>query len=230
MEAEAAAKRARRIKLLKIGGIALFGLISLIFVLLWKREIPVMVTGFSWERTVAIEAYGPHSESSWNSPPSGAYSISTATEVHHYNTIVVGRDCHTETHSVVCGTTDNGNGTFSDRYCDESEEVCEDRTVQEPVYATKYYYTIDRWGFDHTEKAAASDHQPSWPSYAYTISNPQKYREGSKTETYTVKTMRKSGREDRTEIPLARWNALKAGQYLKGYKNAVFGYWMGLKE
>ncbi len=227
---EEEAKRKRRIKIFKIVGISVGSLFLLLFMLLWKKEIPVMVTGFSWERSVDIEVYGPHSEASWDSPPAGAYSISSASEVHHYNTIVIGRECHTESHSVVCGTTDNGNGTFSDTYCDESKEVCEDQTREEPVYATRYYYTIDRWGFDHTEKAGKADHQPNWPTYPATLTQPDKYREGKKAETYTVKVMRKSSEENTSELPEARWNALRPGQQLIGYRNAIFGFWMGLKD
>lgn len=230
LSAEAEARRLRRNKILKISGIVAGALALIIFVLTWKKEIPVMVTAFSWERTIDIEKYGPHSESSWDSPPPGAYGISSAQEVHHYDTRVVGRDCHTESYSVVCGTTDNGNGTFSDNYCNETREVCVDRTVQDPVYATKYYYTIDRWGFDHTEKAAARDHSPHWPSFSQTVTNPQTFREGKKGETYTVHVARKSGRMDASDIEQARWAKLKPGQWITGYKNMIFGYWMGLKD
>jgi hypothetical protein len=230
ISAEAEFKRKRRLKWLKIGGIALGGVLFILFLLLWKKEIPVTVVGFSWERTVDIEVYGPHSESSWSTPPSGAYGVSTSWEIHHYNTVVVGRECHTETRSVVCGTTDNGNGTFSDRYCDETSEVCEDQTVQEPVYATKYYYTIDRWGFDHTEKAGQPNHEPYWPTYAATQSQADKYREAAKGETYTVKVMRTSGKLNSSTVPLARWQAMRGGQQLTGYRNMLFGYWMGLKD
>jgi hypothetical protein len=230
LTAEAAARKKRRRKVFTILGIVGGAIALLVFLLTWKKEIPVTVIGFSWERSVDIEAYGPHEESSWSIPPTGAYGISSRQEIHHYDTRVVGQDCHTETHSVVCGTIDNGNGTFSDRYCDETEEVCVDRTVQDPVYATKYYYTIDRWGFDHTEKAAAADHNPHWPVFSGVATQPHKYREGKKKETYSVKLMRKSGDTDVSTVPQERWNALKPGQQLTGYKNAVFGYWMGLKE
>ena len=228
--AEEAERKRKRNKRLKIAGIVVGSIALLIFLLTWRTSIPVTVTGFSWERVVEIEAYGPHQESSWDSPPPGAYSISSQTEIHHYNTIVIGQDCHTETHRVVCGTTDNGNGTFTDQYCDESEEVCVDRTREEPVYATKYYYTIDRWGHDHDESAKADDQKPHWPSYLGTKTQPQKYREGKHEETYTVKLARKSGRAESEKLPQQRWNALKIGQQLTGYKNVIFGYWMGLKE
>ncbi|MBK9453268.1 MAG: hypothetical protein IPN95_28520 [Bacteroidetes bacterium] len=227
---EAEAKRQRRNKILKIVGIAAGSLALLIFVLTWKKEIPVMVSGFSWERTIDIEKYGPHSESSWDSPPPGAYGISSAQEIHHYDTRVVGRECHTETYSTVCGTTDNGNGTFSDQYCTETREVCEDQTVQDPVYATRYYYTIDRWGFDHTETTTAKDQSPHWPVFSLTTSSPERYREGKKKETYTVHLLRKSGKPASEDVAQDRWSKMKSGQWLTGYRNVIFGYWMGLKD
>jgi hypothetical protein len=230
LTAEELERKRKRRKIFKIVAISLAAIGLVTFVLTWKKQIPVTVMGFAWERTVDIEKYGPHQESSWSSPPTGAYAISTQQEIHHYDTRVVGRECHTETHSVVCGTTDNGNGTFSDRYCDETEEVCVDQTVQDPVYETKYYYTIDRWGFDHTEKATAQDHNPHWPSDAQTATNPSQYREGKKKETYTVKVARKSGKLESSDVPQRRWDKLKPGDQLVGYKNMVFGYWMGLKE
>jgi hypothetical protein len=31
-------------------------------------------------------------------------------------------------------------------------------------------------------------------------------------------------------VDAERWNRSQQGQVLKGYKNVVFGYWMGLKK
>ena len=34
----------------------------------------------------------------------------------------------------------------------------------------------------------------------------------------------------RQKVEAQRWDRTKMGQVLKGYKNVVFGYWMGLKN
>lgn len=212
-------------------GISAGVLALIVWLLLWKTEVNVSVVGFEWQREVEIESYGPVQESSWSSPPAGAYGITSQEEIHHYNTIVVSRDCHTETVQEVCGTIDNGNGTFSDRYCSTTQEVCHDVTRDEPVYQTRYYYTIDRWHYDHTEKAGAMDHKAYWPMFAQTTTAPGKYREGSKSEDYWLHLLRENGgKKERQSVDAERWNRTQMGQVLKGYKNVVFGYWMGLKK
>lgn len=210
-----------------IAGLAILGFIA--FLLAWKKEVPVTVVGFSWERKIDIETFGPVQESSWYSAPAGAYNVSSSQEIHHYNTIVVGRDCHTETTTEVCGTEDNGNGTFSDRYCTTTHDVCVDRTEEEPVYETRYYYTIDKWHFDHTEEARASDHNAYWPVFAKTQSQPATWRNGSKSESYWLHLLLETDKLQQQEVDFERWKRTKDRQKLVGYKNVVFGYWMGLK-
>jgi hypothetical protein len=209
-------------------GVAVIGLILLL--LLWKKEVPVTVVGFSWERSIDIEFFGPVQESSWGSAPSGAYNVSSSEEIHHYNTIVIGRDCHTETTTEVCGTVDNGNGTFSDQYCTSNHEVCVDRTREEPVYETRYYYTIDRWHFDHTETVTAKDHNAYWPVFQQTRSSPSTWREGVKREKYAIHLLREKGIIQIQEVPAERWLRTKDRQQLIGYKNVVFGYWIGIEK
>lgn len=212
-------------------GISAGVLTLIVLLLLWKKEVNVSVVGFEWQRTVEIENFGPVQETSWSSPPAGAYSISSQSEIHHYNTIVVSRDCHDETVTEVCGTIDNGNGTFSDRYCTSTQTVCHDVTREEPVYQTRYYYTIDRWHADHTEKAGAFDHKAFWPVFAQTVSSPGTWREGQRTESYWLHLLRDGGgKKERQSVEAERWNRTQMGQVLKGYKNVVFGYWMGLKN
>ena len=227
-EQKAKAKRKAKIRNIILGLAGFFAL--LIFLLFWKKEVTVTVQEFSWEREVSIESYGPVQESSWETTPAGAYSVRSSREIHHYNTVVVGRDCHTESVSVVCGTIDNGNGTFSDRYCNESREVCVDRTVQEAVYGTKYYYTIDKWSFHHREKAKANNQNAKWPKYAGTKTNPKKYREAGRKGTYRIKVAWKGDKIKDNDVSYERWRGLQEGQHLIGYTNIVFGYWMGLKD
>lgn len=213
-----------------VAGVGLGLVAFVIFLLMWKKEVEVKVVGFAWERKVDIENYGPIQESSWSSPPSGAYSISSQSEIHHYNTVVIDRRCHTETSTEVCGTTDNGNGTFTDRYCTTEHEVCEDITREEPVYQTRYYYTIDRWHFDHTEQAKGDNKNAYWPVFSQTKTSPSVWREGKKGEEYWLKLLREDNTIESQDVPFERWNKTKDRQVLLGYKNVVFGYWMGLKD
>lgn len=227
--AQQAAEKGRKRRLLKIfGGIAL-GIIAIIWIFSLKKEVDFKVTGFAWERAVHIDKYGPQQYSSWDYPPSGSYGISSAQEVHHYDQIYEGTECHTESRSYVCGQTDNGNGTFSDQYCSENVEVCEEKYRDEPVYATKYYYTIDEWAFHHKEEAEANDKNPHWPSDPRTSSDPNIWREGAHIGQYYLDVEIKPGSPHRDEVSFATWNATEAGDLVRGYVHPWFGYFKGLK-
>lgn len=230
LRAHEAAMAERKLKRRKIFLAIGAGLALLTFLLLWKKEIPVQIEGFSWERETDIENFGPVSESSWDYPPSGAYSISSREEVHHYNSVFDHTECHNESYSYVCGTTDNGNGTFSDTYCSDSRQVCNDVYRDEPVYATRYYYTIDKWHFDHTEELKGNDHLPIWPTYSKVASSPGTWRDGARRGVYRLHLVTPKRKQIRQKVPEERWMALEQGGELRGYQNRVFGYWMGLKD
>ena len=228
-----AEKQAKRKNILKKG--IMFGgsgtlLLALIVSLFIRTECDVTVSGFAWERTVSIQDYGPRSYSSWDYPPSGAYNVSSAQEVHHYDRIYEGRECHTESYSYVCGTVDNGNGTFSDEYCTDTREVCEDIYRDEPVYATKYYYDIDEWAHHHNVEAAGEDKNPYWPTDPLTTSHPGTWRDGGKSGTYYVVVTDGKGKAHKEEVGEGLWDQTTPNSTVKGYKNRFFGFWMGLKE
>jgi hypothetical protein len=229
-EAEQAKKKARRKRSIRIlVGIGL-GIAAIIWIFSLKKEVDFKVSGFAWEREVRIEKFGPHDYSSWDYPPAGAYSISSQREVHHYDRIYEGRECHTESRSYVCGQIDNGNGTFSDQYCTENVEVCEDKYREEPVYATKYYYTIDEWGYSHKETAKAENKDPHWPRDPRTQSQPSVWREGGKTGRYYLDVQRKENSPHRDEVSLQVWQKTEAGDVVKGYIHPWFGYFKGLRK
>ena len=139
-----------------------FGLIGLVILivagigvaLFWTQESTVYVTGHSWEREIRIEQYGPQSESAWcDSMPAGAYSISRRREVHHYNQVPDGEECDTR-------RVDQGDGTFRE------ERVCRTVYRDEPVYADRCYYTIDRWSYERSARASGDsvEDTPYWPA------------------------------------------------------------------
>lgn len=223
-------KKPSRFKMIAIlsgtGALVLFLIISLFL----RTETQVEVASFSWERTVSIEDFGPRSYSSWNPPPADAYNTSSAQEVHHYDRIYEGQECHTETYSYVCGTIDNGNGTFSDQYCDETREVCEDKYREEPVYATKYYYDIDEWAHHHNVESKGDDKHPEWPTDPKTSSSPGKWRNGARSGEYFVHLKDDGGTLHQEDISETLWNDTEQGNEVTGYKNQIWGFWMGLKN
>ena len=160
------------------------------------REYGAVVTEKTWERAVVIQEYKTVEESAWDRVPSGGRLLYSKQEIKSYDQVLDHYETKTrqvakqvfdgyDTHTYY---TDNGNGTFTEhtsqtpRY--RTEYVTE--TYQEPVYktvpvyGTKYYYEIERWVYDRTEKSKGSNNNPYWPEY--TLSKNE--RVDSKKESY----------------------------------------------
>ena len=82
---------------------------------------------------------------------------------------------------------------------------------KEPVYATKYYYEIDKWTVVDTAKSSGNDQNPSWPEPK--LKDGQ--RTGAEEEHYFVTATyeKKKGKTEtgRYEMDLSQWKELKKG-------------------
>lgn len=185
-------------------GIGCLGLVLLVGLLMFlgrAREAALTVEGFSWERTVPIEAFRTVTEDAWeNELPAGARVLSRNREIRGYNKVQIGTETKTRTvservqvgtESVKVGTRDLGNGYFEDVYEDRpvyenqsSEETYEEPVYrQDPIYAIKVRYEIEKWVPAREEKAAAEDHAAEWPELRLADNE----REGQRKETYEVR-------------------------------------------
>ena len=175
--------------------VVVLAIIGLLGYLLWPHDTIVTVAGLSWERTIEIEQRRPVKEDGW-SLPAGATLIRKYRDIHHYDKVLDHYENRTKMVKVkvgeeryVCGKKDLGNGYFEDKYCtrpkyeQRKEEVREPVYRKEPVYKTKYEYTVFKWLKDHTNKADGKQKPARWPE-----GPPQgkDWRAGKKTETYTV--------------------------------------------
>lgn len=154
--------------------------------------------------------------------------------VHHKEKVQTGtrerEETYTEqvktgTERVKVGTRDLGNGYFEDVYEDRPvyESVTRTRTVQEPiykeqpVYKTRYTFTVDRWVDVKLLEAAGDNQRPMWPAFA----TGAKDRAGTRIEKYTIRFRDSSGRtytyEPKTE---AEWRSFRPG----GRYNADVNY------
>ena len=83
---------------------------------------------------------------------------------------------------------------------------------QEPVYATKYYYEIDRWTVVDTAKNSGRDQNPAWPEPKLKDNQ----RTGTKDEHYFVTATyeKKEGKTEteRYEMAFSEWKKLKKGE------------------
>ena len=79
---------------------------------------------------------------------------------------------------------------------------------KEPVYATKYYYEIDKWTVVDTAKSSGNDQNPSWPEPK--LKDGQ--RTGAEEEHYFVTATyeKKKGKTEtgRYEMDFSQWKEL----------------------
>ncbi len=191
----------------QIGCLGLLALGFLVWLLGRPTEATLTVSGFRWERTIAVEELRTVTEQGWEGElPAGARSLSTSREIHHHNQVQIGTETRTRTVServqtgterVKVGQRDLGNGYFEDVY--EDQPVYEDRDRQEtyrepiyrqdPVYRIRHRYEIDKWVASREAKAGAADHTAVWPDPDLG----EKEREGERKEAYEVLFVDKDG-------------------------------------
>lgn len=190
----------------------------------------VTIDDFDWERTINIEEIVTYNESGWTLP-SGARQQYTRREtktykqvLDHYKTVQETKTRQVLDHYETKNSYKNlGNGYFEQKtdrvpvYKTETypENVQKPVYRQEPVYATKYYYEIDRWTVVDTAKSSGNDQNPSWPEPK--LKDGQ--RTGDKNEHYFV-TATYQKKKDKTEtekyeMAFSEWNELKKGEEIE---------------
>ena len=194
------------------------------FLIFSPKNENVTIDGFEWARTVEIEAYRTVEESGW-SVPSGGRIKDTRQEIQSYRDVIDHYETKTRTYTEevldhydteVVGYEDLGNGYFREQTQQVPVYRTEVRTEtyqepvyrQEPVYATKYYYEIDKWVYAETLKASQLDHSPYWPSKELADNE----REGTKKEVYKVNVTNEEGEKKTYELKLNEWTSLKVNQ------------------
>lgn len=202
-------------------------------VLFYPHKETVTVTGFEWARNISIEDLRTVQESDW-SVPSGGRVYKEQTELKTYVSVIDHYETKTETKSrqvidhydTEYSYSDNGNGTFTEHtkqvpvYKTEYYEETHQEPVyrQDPVYATKYYYDIDKWfdsGRDYP--SSGTDQNPYWNT-DYTLA--EKERDTDRTEKYTV--FYDNGKSD--DLKLEDWLNRNVGDQYKRTYCLLFTY------
>ncbi|MCB1160790.1 MAG: zinc ribbon domain-containing protein, partial [Leptospiraceae bacterium] len=208
-------------------------------------DIELKADSFSWTRSIEIEQYKWVQDSSWDSTPTGARGIRSSREIHHHDKVLDHYEdrtrnktrqisCGTETY--VCGKTDNGNGTFSDKYCDKTKYCSESYTENyreaiyrdEPVYKTKFRYEIQKWIHERDVNSRGNDNveKPYWPK---TYIGEGRYvslqeREGKRVDEYIIilkYIWKKKEEVYKKSIPERKWSSFKKGDVFKAEINRV---------
>lgn len=196
-------------------------IVAVLSVMFFPYKKVVTVKSFAWERNISLEEYKTVQESDWNVPAGGrVYDEKTEIKsyvsvVDHYETVWETKTREVFDHNETSTTySDNGNGTFTEHttttpvYRTETYQESHEEPVyrQDPVYATKYYYDIDKWvdtGNDYP--SSGKDHKPYWnEDYKPMADN---IRDTDRSETYTVKL--DNGKTQ--EKSYSEWKNMKIG-------------------
>lgn len=177
----------------KIGIAAIaIALCALAAFLLIPYDKQVEITNVSWSRSISIEEYRTVQESDWTVPPNGRVQY-TRQEIHHYDRVIdhyeqKSRQVIDYYDDIVTGYRDLGNGYFEEittkKPVYKTEYYDEPVYRNDPQYATKYYYEIERWVYSRSVNTNGNDKSPYWGEvYLH-----NKEREGSRTSKYYVNT------------------------------------------
>lgn len=217
-------------KLIRAGVIflAILYLISLIKEAARPKDCTFEVQNLTWENSIEVEEYKTFRESDW-SVPSGGRLVYTTSEIRRYDSVLDHYEPVTKSRQVESGGhydysyTDNGDGTFTEHSTYVPEYTTEYYTEDEPVYVnvpvydTKYYYDIDKWVHERTERTNGNDKNPYWPE----LNLSDKEREGSRSSKYKMEGVlnyKTFGHSKKKETSFAIredwWKSIESGQTL----------------
>jgi hypothetical protein len=191
------------------------------------------VVGFSWERTVTVEAYRTVTEEDWSIPVQGR-KVDSERRIRDYRQVLDHYEARTRQRSenvitgheqYQCGTENLGNGYFRDvmcsrpvytlRYYDESYQ--EPIYRKEPIYDVWYTYQIEKWVFDRKPSATGLNKTPYWPTYSLAKNE----KKATQTEEYFVHLAEEDGTNQQIKLPMSAWQMVTTGQAFTLTKNRV---------
>jgi hypothetical protein len=233
------ARRSHPVRHLVGGGIAAVLLLAIFFSWLFASQTETLqVQRTQWMREHHIEQISTITEEDW-SVPSGGRERSRFRAVHHYDKVLDHyetrtRQVQTGTRQVKTGTRDLGNGFFEDVY--ESEPIYGTETYEEPIYrdepryATKYRYQIERWRPSRVDRAEGV-RGPQWPNTNLATGVPPynvgAERVGNTKEIYTVTLWDKQRQKSHAmDVTQADWNRYDVG----GNVTAHMSRWGSIRE
>ncbi len=210
-------------KYLLIGLFSILAVAGLIYLFIPKNK-DITISQMSWERSIEIERYQTVEESDWNLP-SNARLLYSQSEFSHYEKVIdhyetktreVAKEKLVGYEDYVAGYEDLGNGYF--------EEIIDSRPVyetyyetesyeeavyrDEPVYRTKYYYEIDKWLHERTEKSSGIDKEPYWCEVV--LASDEKV--ASEREVYYVDGTDEKGKSYHYSMSYDEWLSVEIGQ------------------
>lgn len=208
-------------------------IIGMAYLFIPKSE-EITIKQFEWTRSIEVERLQTVDESGW-SLPSDARLQYTKTEflkyervLDHYETKTrqVQKERISGFESYVSGYRDLGNGYFEEIIDQRPvyETYYEEETYQEPVYrdepvyATKYYYEIDKWLYERSVSTSGLDQNPYWGEIVLDDDE----RVSNKSQNYCVKGTNSKDEERTISLEYDVWINLSINQTVK-MKISIFG-------
>ena len=175
---------------------------GLLVSLLWKKEGETRVTGVSWQRSIVVEAFQPKRDSAWcDSLPREAYGVSRHREVRSQRRVAAGEDCRNV-------NVDRGDGTFTQR------RECTPRYRDEPIYADRCDFTVDRWSESRRATAQGEGQVPAprWPELSLRAGSCRGCeREGRRMAAYKVALATSGNKRLECEVGEGEWPGFAPG-------------------
>jgi hypothetical protein len=195
-------KPRRRIWPWVVGGIVLLGFLIWFF-FIRTRSAELAIAAHRWERTIAIEQFGPQPQEAWrNEVPADAETPVCHKKERTTKQIEDGEECHTERH-------DKKDGTF------EQVKKCKPKYRSEPVEDDWCAFTVRRWKKIDEAKASGAGMTAAWPAQALppadTAAAFGAKRQGARAEKLYLDFSNKQA----CEVADAAWRKYTDGQKVK---------------
>lgn len=202
------------------------------------------VTGYEWERSISLEEYKNVDENGWILPQEANLHY-TREEIKEY--VQVLDHYETKTRQVSRQVQDGydttyqdlGNGQFKEVKTPRYKTVWETETYEEPVYrrepvyATKYYYDIDKWVKIKPIETMGIEHEAFWGAkdgeYPTRVVNPRygDKRECGRTEKYWIVLKTKKGKKDKRKVDYTQWSNTQIGDIINRKVSLIKYLWKG---
>ena len=213
----------------RFGIIAAILMVLVVMVGIFKPKVKDFnCTDVSWESTINIEAYETVNESDWSVPSGGRLQYKKE-EVKSYVSVIDHYETVTKTRTVQSGShteydyVDNGDGTFKEvprtvpDYKEETYTEEEPVYRQDPIFATKYYYEIEKWVQKRKVEKSGNDHTITWGDTNLASNE----REGSRSTICYVYGWFKKGKEKKIKVSEEMWNKMDKGRRFRVKTNST---------
>ena len=167
----------------------------------------VKIDGLEWEAVAEIEEWKSCNENGWEIPE-GATVYKEQEEIKSYKVVGYETKYRTEEYQEKIGYY---LPTWRPRYETKTRQIPYKEEIKEPIYATKYYYTIDRWAVSNIKISLGKGNTTDYSYPEYTCEENERIKDVE--YTYLVK-FKALDRDISYVVSKEKWEELRVGQEL----------------